>query len=143
MNNKNKNMEIAKDTINYFKNKEFDTKSYAITVELDKNIKHSENTTFKILDESCIRTVIGLEKSKEKIGLMNFASAKNMGGGFLKGSNAQEESIARVSNLSLEQEKLFTDFYAINRKIIISVCIVIMFYILKMLKLLKMIRVST
>ena len=34
-----------------------------------------------------------------KIGILNFASAKNPGGGFLSGSQAQEESIARSSNL--------------------------------------------
>jgi uncharacterized protein (TIGR02452 family) len=33
------------------------------------------------------------------IAALNFASAKNPGGGFLKGSNAQEESIARTSAL--------------------------------------------
>ena len=33
------------------------------------------------------------------IGVLNFASAKNPGGGFLKGSQAQEESIARSSAL--------------------------------------------
>lgn len=39
------------------------------------------------------------ENSNVKIGILNFASAKNPGGGFLKGSNAQEESIARSSGL--------------------------------------------
>ncbi|KAK2467403.1 hypothetical protein APHAL10511_000638 [Amanita phalloides] len=34
-----------------------------------------------------------------RIGILNFASAKNPGGGFLSGSQAQEESIARSSNL--------------------------------------------
>lgn len=34
-----------------------------------------------------------------KVGILNFASAKNPGGGFLSGSQAQEESIARASDL--------------------------------------------
>ncbi|KAH8829560.1 hypothetical protein DL96DRAFT_1062382 [Flagelloscypha sp. PMI_526] len=37
--------------------------------------------------------------SSGKVGVLNFASAKNPGGGFLTGAQAQEETIARSSNL--------------------------------------------
>ena len=40
---------------------------------------------------------------EERVGVLNFASAKNPGGGFLGGSKAQEESIARSSSLYLAQ----------------------------------------
>jgi uncharacterized protein (TIGR02452 family) len=39
------------------------------------------------------------EETKRKIGVLNFASAKNPGGGFQSGAQAQEESIARSSTL--------------------------------------------
>ena len=37
--------------------------------------------------------------SDKKLTVLNFASAKNPGGGFLKGSQAQEESLARATGL--------------------------------------------
>lgn len=46
---------------------------------------------------------------------LNFASAKNPGGGFLGGSQAQEESIARSTGLYNCQNKCF-EYYEVNRE---------------------------
>jgi len=40
-----------------------------------------------------------LDEPKRKLGVLNFASAKNPGGGFQSGAQAQEESVARSSTL--------------------------------------------
>ncbi|CAK8993706.1 E3 ubiquitin-protein ligase HERC2 (HECT domain and RCC1-like domain-containing protein 2) (HECT-type E3 ubiquitin transferase HERC2) [Durusdinium trenchii] len=48
--------------------------------------------------------------------LLNFASAKNPGGGFLGGAQAQEESLARSSALFPCLDQFKDDLYAANRK---------------------------
>jgi uncharacterized protein (TIGR02452 family) len=55
--------------------------------------------------------------ARSKIGILNFASAKNPGGGFIRGAQAQEESIARSSTL---YPTLMTDtaqaFYNLHKR---------------------------
>ncbi len=52
--------------------------------------------------------------SRDRIAVLNFASARNPGGGFLKGSEAQEESLARSSALYASQLRVFS-FYEAHR----------------------------
>ncbi len=57
-------------------------------------------TVFEVINCSTIQAIIQLsENNTEKIGILNFASAKNPGGGVLSGASAQEESLARSSGL--------------------------------------------
>lgn len=61
---------------------------------------HPYNTIFQVINCSTIQAIIQLhENNTEKIGVLNFASAKNPGGGVLSGAQAQEESLARSSAL--------------------------------------------
>ncbi len=56
-------------------------------------------TEFEVKNET---TLTGTERTSKLdgiIGVLNFASAKNPGGGILKGAHAQEESLARSSGL--------------------------------------------
>ena len=57
------------------------------------------------------------KKCKGKIAVLNFASYKNPGGGFIKGSMAQEESLCHSSFLYnvLSSQKCIAEFYEPNR----------------------------
>ncbi|MBP0021636.1 MAG: TIGR02452 family protein [Cyanobacteria bacterium SBLK] len=60
-----------------------------------------QQTTFSVVNETTLQGAARLSQNEAitKIGVLNFASAKNPGGGFLKGAHAQEESLARSSGL--------------------------------------------
>lgn len=54
------------------------------------------------------------EEGKEKIGVLNFASAKNPGGGFINGAMAQEESLA-ASSILYRTLTAHEEYYRENR----------------------------
>lgn len=56
-----------------------------------------------------------LKANNEPVFCLNFASAKNIGGGFLTGAQAQEESIARVTGLSACCFEFFEEYYEFHR----------------------------
>lgn len=72
-------------------------------------------TTFAVANETTLQGCARLASSQqfERIGVLNFASAKNPGGGFLSGAQAQEESLARSSALYLSQRQC-PEFYAFH-----------------------------
>ena len=80
------------------------------------------STEFEVRNET---TLMGAErlarslgqKQLKKIGVLNFASAKNAGGGFRNGAQAQEESLARSSALykSLVRCPQYYEFHRANR----------------------------
>jgi uncharacterized protein (TIGR02452 family) len=89
------------------------------TDDLIKNNSSSNclETNFQVINDTTLNAVRDLiDNGYEKVMCLNFASAKNPGGGFLKGSSAQEESIARATGLYPCLLKC-TDFYTNNKKI--------------------------
>jgi uncharacterized protein (TIGR02452 family) len=59
------------------------------------------STGFEVVNETTLGAArrLLLQPGCDRVFALNFASGKNAGGGFLKGSQAQEESLARASGL--------------------------------------------
>ncbi|MFP4007950.1 MAG: TIGR02452 family protein [Spirulinaceae cyanobacterium] len=81
-------------------------------------------TKFEVENETSLQGAERLARLERfgKIGVLNFASAKNPGGGFLKGSQAQEESLARSSGLyhSLLKCPEYYEFHRNSRSLLYS-----------------------
>lgn len=96
----------------------FDTKTYspeALDALRDKTIPgKNEKTEIVVQNASTIAAILHYN-DKLKTAVLNFASAKNPGGGFMGGAVAQEESLARSSSLYASQTKE-TTLYDFNRK---------------------------
>ncbi|URZ17171.1 TIGR02452 family protein [Clostridium felsineum] len=71
-----------------------------------------------VVNNSTINEIIELRGNgiNGNIVALNFASAKNPGGGFISGANAQEESIARASSMYPCLTKYTEEFYEWHKK---------------------------
>ncbi|MFK6999443.1 TIGR02452 family protein [Flavobacterium oreochromis] len=80
-------------------------------IEKQDILKNENKTIIEFKNLSTIEALVE-EKSNGKVALLNFASAKNPGGGFLGGASAQEESLARSSSLyaSLTKDRTMYEY---------------------------------
>ena len=99
--------------------------NYLTNNQLTSMKMQSSNTVFEITRETTLgaasRVYFNSNQyniiNQDNIGALNFASAKNPGGGFLKGSNAQEESIARCGGLYPCLTKFTNEYYEFHKKL--------------------------
>jgi uncharacterized protein (TIGR02452 family) len=117
MNARTKNVSIAKETIEILKHKRYTSandKSVDISQSLDAAVKGTvlyKNGSdlpdtdwetlvpvIEVVNETTAQAAVRLADQPNLVGL-NFASARNPGGGFLAGSLAQEEDLCRCSGL--------------------------------------------
>jgi uncharacterized protein (TIGR02452 family) len=118
MSNRKQRIEIAKDTLNILENKFYvlNKQKKSIGITIDYATKHTilYSPSNNIIDDVKSRyddmKIIVVPKttlvvaqnidSENNIVILNFASAKKLGGGWLTGAQAQEESLVRSSALS-------------------------------------------
>ncbi|WP_410770279.1 TIGR02452 family protein [Fontibacillus sp. BL9] len=75
----------------------------------------SQAAAYSVANEATVKAILDFaEAGKEQVGVLNFASAKNPGGGFLNGAMAQEESLAASSGL-YETQLRNDGYYQANR----------------------------
>lgn len=104
----------------YFFNTTNNTKLYK---DIDKSVlkdkQKFDNTKIEVREEGTVDAIFRLMKGVKEnlsLGVLNFASAYNPGGGFLSGAMAQEECLAYCSDLYLKQiSGEGQEYYEINK----------------------------
>ena len=87
----------------------------ACTMPTLPKARFDEPCEISVTNESTVSVIQRAAADNQHIGCLNFASAKNPGGGFLSGSQAQEEALSRASALVPCLETQMKGYYEQNR----------------------------
>lgn len=104
--------------LNYWRNQELNEIEFRLINEF-MSIQKSKSTQISVVNETSLsasRKLVESGGGAAKVLCLNFASAKNPGGGFLGGSQAQEESLARSSALYPTLTEYMEDMYEFHRR---------------------------
>lgn len=121
--NREQAKQSAQGTIDYHKRWKRDRKAIPTVshfVEKDEAIKITKSkgfdTKFIVKNEDVVARCHDAGESGRRVGVLNFASATNPGGGYENGAQAQEESLCRNSFLGFELKRFFDVYYGPNRE---------------------------
>ena len=126
-----KNAEIAAETLNILDRGHYRTESGTVSIRddlrrailgtrlysPDESVHmpaSSHLTELEVVNETTLQSTERLTRAGHSVAALNFASARNPGGGCAKGSQAQEESIARASGLFVCIKD--SEMYTFNRR---------------------------
>lgn len=104
----------AKESTRLYRSEDF---HHMAALRDDMDQQRCFHTTFEVTNETTLQAAhrLASDISEDSTLCLNFASARNPGGGFLKGSQAQEESLARASGLYPCIAQM-TEYYETNRR---------------------------
>jgi len=90
---------------------------FSADCSLPKSSKSFKKHAIEITGEYTLQAAQRIAKTRknERVAVLNFASAKKPGGGFLNGSQAQEETIARSSGLYPCLTKFNKEYYELHK----------------------------
>lgn len=110
--NKDQRRKVAEETVQFIEQGYYSLPKYGANARFELELSQTVNgtrlydagaldqgTLIEVTAQTTLQAAQELAAKVEGVGVLNFASAKNPGGGFLRGAHAQEESLVRASTL--------------------------------------------